>query len=132
MHVATSTVAPSMESLSLLLVKSMLLQLKPSTKPQLKSFVASLASIPNITMNCRRPSNSLVSWTNLLAPTSSKLVITQNYHAPPSHGWDKLSPNENVTNSRPFDPLSSSKVEEIYQLLVLPRTPPNIVLLREL
>jgi hypothetical protein len=32
-----------------------------------------------------------------------------------SHGWDKPSPTEHVTTSRPIEPLSSAKVEEIYR-----------------
>jgi hypothetical protein len=31
-----------------------------------------------------------------------------------SHGWDKPSPTEDLPTSRPFEPLSNSKVEEIY------------------
>jgi hypothetical protein len=32
-----------------------------------------------------------------------------------SHGWDKPSPNEDLPTSKPFEPLSHAKVEEIYQ-----------------
>jgi hypothetical protein len=31
-----------------------------------------------------------------------------------SHGWDQPSPNEDLPTSKPFEPLSNGKVEEIY------------------
>jgi hypothetical protein len=42
-----------------------------------------------------------------------------------SHGWEKPSSNEILPASKPFEPLSNGKVEEIKLLLVHPNVPPN-------